>query len=162
MGCEKQNSFTPMNYRIAGIVITLVLVIALYFLNREQVQMRKQTGFEWKRVSVSGYELSSVIHLYNPNLLSSTIKTIDEKIFINGKQIGELNNALAQGIPGRKETSFPVNIRFPKNEIPSFYTDSAGQFQKIEITMKGEIIFENLFGGGKILIDQKDSVDVQL
>ncbi|MES2620528.1 MAG: LEA type 2 family protein, partial [Bacteroidota bacterium] len=120
----------------------------------------EQTDLEWRKISLSAYELSSVIHLQNPNLLSSTIKTIDERFFINGKQIGELSNAIGQGIPGRKETTFPVKVRIPKDEIPSFYLDSIRVPQPIEINIKGEIVFENLFGGGKVLIDQKNTVYV--
>lgn len=157
---KNKNSFTFMNYRIVGLVITVVLLMGLFFFNRKEVEMLKQTNFEWKRITSSAYELSSVIHLHNPNLLSSTIKTIDQRFFINGKQIGELSNAIAQGIPGRKETAFPIKVRIPKSEIPSFYLDSDFVAQQIEIAMKGEIVFENLFGGGKMLIDQKDTVYV--
>jgi LEA14-like dessication related protein len=151
----KNNSFAAMKIRSAGLVITLVLLLVLIFLNREEVQMMKQTDFTWNRISASGYQLSSVIHLNNPNLLSSTIKTINEKLFINGQEVGELDNELNQGIPGRKETSFPVAIRFAKDEVADLNTTG-----KIEIRMKGEIVFDNLFGGGKTLINQKDSVYV--
>jgi LEA14-like dessication related protein len=144
-----------MNIKRGGLLITLVLLLLLIFLNRKEVEMKKQTGFTWNKISASGYQVNSVLNLYNPNLLSSTIKTIDERLFINGNQIGELNNELNQGIAGRKETSFPVAIRFSKDEV-----NSVSANEKVEIVLRGEIVFQNLFGGGTIIINQKDSVYV--
>jgi LEA14-like dessication related protein len=151
----KNNSFATMKIRRVGLVITLVLLLALIFLNREQVELVKQSDFTWAKISTSGYQVSSVMHLNNPNLLSSTIKKINEKLFINGQQVGELDNEIAQGIPGRKLSSFPIAIRFSKDDVSTLYAD-----EKIEIVMKGEIVYENLFGGGTVLINQKDSVYV--
>jgi LEA14-like dessication related protein len=153
----KNNSFVGMKIKRVGLVITLVLLLLLIFLNREELRLMKQTDFTWQKISNSGYQVSSVMHLYNPNLLSSTIKKINERLFINGQQVGELDNQIEQGIPGRKETSFPVAIRFSKEDIAGLNTR-----EKIEIMTRGEIVFENLFGGGTILINRKDSVYVSV
>ena len=144
-----------MNFRRAGVVITVALVLVLFLLNRKDVRLVKHSDFEWRRISSSGFELSSVIHLDNPNLLSTTIKTIRELYFIGEIEIGELNLEINQGIPGRKETVFPVNIRIPQEGIASAPTS-----EKFELQVRGEITFENLTGGGTIIVDEKDLVHV--
>ncbi len=45
------------------------------------------------------------------------VKSIHEEFRINGKVLGILDQEINQGIPGRKESSFPVSIRFGEDEF---------------------------------------------
>ena len=147
-----------MNFRKAGLGITVVIVIALFLLNRKDVTLVKQDSFELHAISATGDEYKSIIHLHNPNLLSSTIKTIKEKYSVNGFQIGELNTELNQGIPGLKETSFPVSIRFSKDDYyKAVHYDTAMQ-EKVDVLIEGEISFQNFTGGGIIKIHQIETI----
>ncbi len=145
-----------MKTRRWPLIFVLAVAAALFFLNRRQVTLSAQDSVELKRISGSGYELSSVLRLYNPNLLSSTIKSIHEKFVINGTPVGELNMELDQGIPGLRESQLPVSARFSREEAQEAFGDSAaGSFA---LTITGEIVFQNLAGGGTIAVQIKDSV----
>ena len=89
---------------------------------------------------------------------SNEIKTIDEKFFISGKQVGVLSYEISLGIPGLKETKFPVSVRFGKEDLPDVFSSGTLANSKTEITVTGEIDFHNLTGEGKITVNEKDSV----
>ncbi len=161
MDVKNKNSFTFMNLRKAGLVITIVLVAALFLLNRKDVTFARQDNFEVQSISATGAEFKSVIHLHNPNLLSSTIKSIDEKFSINGIQIAQLNIELSQGIPGLKETAFPVSVRFIKEDYYKAIRADSIMPENAEVLMEGEINFENLTGAGKIKIHQTETIIVK-
>ena len=148
-----------MNFKGAGIIIAVALAVGIYFLNRENITLNKQDTFSVSSIGGSGYLLKSVLHLNNPNLLSSTIKTISEKYFIEGREVALMNMEINQGIPGRKETSFPVNVRFSKADLQSIFpNDTLTSYIKAEVTVTGEITFQNVVGSGTITVNQKDSV----
>lgn len=147
-----------MNIKRAGLLILIVLFAALFLLNRSDVSLVKQDSFSVTPIGANGYELHSTLHFYNPNLLSSTIKTINESYYINGKSVSIMNQELNQGIPGRKETEFPVAVRYSRADMKQFLPDSSVGLIKVEVTVTGEITFANMFGGGKILVEQTDSI----
>jgi len=148
-----------MNFRKSGLVIAGLLLVALLLLNRKDVQLLSQTEFVATKITASGYELKSVLHLKNPNLLSSTINSINEKLYINDLYVGEFSNEIQEGIPGLKETAFPLNIRFTTDDIKSIFSNDSTLLNiPFRITVKGEITFSNLSGGGKISVNQTDSV----
>lgn len=139
-----------MNFKKTGLIIAAALGVIVFMLNRQKVELTSQTDFEVTKISPKGYEIKWVIHFYNPNLLSSTIQKINEKLYVEGKELGELKLELSQGIPGRKETSFPVSVRFTS-------TDSGLANIPIPVLMKGEISFSNLTGGGAIQVNELDT-----
>ena len=145
-----------MNSKRVGFIIFIILLVALYFLNRKDVTLEAQNSFELQTISPNGVELKSVIHLNNPNLLSSTIKNIHEKFYINGTLVGIIDNEINQGIPGRKVTDFPVDSRFSKDDlnkiVPSDSTTASSNERSIKVSADGEITFQNLVGGGDIKI----------
>ena len=142
-----------------GLAIVGALLVALFFLNRKDVTLVKQDTFSATPIGTSGYLLKSVLHLHNPNLLSSTIKVISEKYFIEGREVALMNMEVSQGIPGMKGTSFPVNIRFSKTDLQKIFPkDTLLTHVKAEVYITGEITFENMMSSGKISVNQKDSV----
>lgn len=152
-----------MNFKRVGILIAVVLAIGIYFLNRAEITLTKQDAFSVTPIGETGYLLKSVLHLNNPNLLSSTIKTITEKYFIEGREVARMNMDISQGIPGLKETSFPVNVRFSKTDLQNIFPDDTViQDIKAQVTVTGEITFQNVVGGGTITVNQKDSVLISL
>ena len=161
MDVKNKNIFTDMNIRRVGILLVLAIVVVLFFLNRNDVILSKQNNFELHAISAAGDEFKSVIHLHNPNLLSSTIKTIDEKFSINGIQIGEFNMELNQGIPGLKETEFPISIRFNKNDYSKAVHADSTLNERTEVLVEGEITFENLSGKGSIKIHRIETIAVK-
>lgn len=144
-----------MNFRRAGLVITILVAVTLLVLNRKQVTLVRQTDFVLKKITTNGYELSWIITMHNPNLLSSTIQKINEKVIVDGTELSELHLELSQGIPGTKETSFPVSIRFENTDV-TFDTLS------FPILLKGEISFSNLTGGGVIRVNESDTVHLYI
>jgi len=140
-----------MKIRSLSYIIILLLFVALYFLNRKQVELVAEDNINLNRIGSSGYELRANIRLKNPNLLSSTIKSFHENIFVNGIEVGILDNELNQGIPGLKETAFPISVRFSKDEFAGAI--SADSTKPASVHIKGEIVFQNLFGGGTIKVD---------
>ncbi len=152
-----------MKIKRVGLVMAVVLGVVLFFLNRSDVTLTKQDTFSVTPIGNTGYQLKSVLHLHNPNLLSSTIKTISEKFYIEGREVAILNTEISQGIPGLKETTFPVTVRFSKADLLRiFLNDSLLTNFKAEINIIGEITFENLMSSGKIPVNQKDSVIISV
>lgn len=156
---KNKNTFTYMNPKRIGLLIFIVLAAAVLWLNRKDVVLHSQNEFKLVKISTTGYELQSVIHLQNPNFLSATIKTIQEDFYINGIKVGELSSEINQGIPGWKETSFPVSIRFTSEDWERIFPDSHVP-AKAEVTVKGEINFQNLTGSGKITVNIKNSLSI--
>lgn len=139
-----------------GILIALVLLGVLLLFNRRQVQLTAQDSLQLYSLGGNGYGLKSVIHLNNPNLLSSTINNINQKFYVDGVYAGELKINLEQGIPGRKITDLPVEIRLTADEGTALYTAiKTGNKHKVNIT--GEINFHNLTGSGKIAVDIQEA-----
>lgn len=150
-----------MNFRRAGVLMAIALGIVLFFLNRKDVTLVKQDSFELHAISATGDQYSSIIHLKNPNLLSSTIKTIHEKYSINGVTIAVFTMEINQGIPGLKETEFPINVRFSKEDYANaVHTDSI-ILSDIQVLIDGEITFENLASKGEIKIHQTETIGVR-
>ncbi|MDB5282603.1 MAG: hypothetical protein JWO06_1678 [Bacteroidota bacterium] len=142
-----------MKFKKAGFVVAGILLLILAFFNRKDIELTKQDQISIKPISQSGYELSSVIHLHNPNLLSSTIKTVNENFYINGQSIGAFKMDLSQGVAGMKDSEFPITIRFTKDDYSKgLMRDSTNA--SITLRMDGEIDFQNLLSGGKIKIQQ--------
>ena len=138
-----------MNFKRAGLLIAIILGLIVFMLNRSDVTLQSQDQFELHSLSANGVQLQSIIHLNNPNLLSATIKRMHEDFSINGVLLGTLDNDIGQGIPGRKETGFPVTIRFTKDDYQRAV--SAGASKTIDV--KGEIIFQHVSGGGTIKVN---------
>ncbi len=150
-----------MNKRRIGLVIFVVLAAAVVLLNRKDVILTSGGNFKLLKITSEGYELQSVIRIQNPNWLSSTIKSVHENFYISGKSVGEVNLELNQGIPGRKETSFPLSIRFTTADMVKIFVSDSTLPDKALVSATGEIIFQNLSGGGKITLDEKDSIGIQ-
>ncbi len=149
-----------MNIRRFTIVFMLVLLGILFLLNRKDVTLTKQDGFEVSSIGNEGYLLKSVIHLHNPNLLSSTVKTVSESFYLNGNKIAILNMELNQGIAGMKDAEFPITVRFGRADIETLLTDTLLHTIKTGINVKGEIQFQNLFNSGSIAVEQQDFVTI--
>ncbi len=147
-----------MNFRKLGFVIIGVILVVLYFLNKKDVELNPQLTLQLHNLSTSGGELQAIIRLNNPNLLSSTIKSIHEKFYLNGVVIGIVDNELNQGIPGLKETAFPTSIRFRNSDYQQALTLDSAHTGKAVITVDGEILFQNLFTSGKINVHQSAPV----
>ena len=139
----------------------LVLVAVLFAFNRKDVELVKQDKFELLPISATGDEYKSFIHLNNPNLLSSTIKTIHEKYSVNGITIAVFNMELNQGIPGLKETGFPVSVRFTKDDYSNAVHADSTMHEKVDVVIEGEIAFENLFSKGTIKVHQTETIAVR-
>ncbi len=68
---------------------------------------------------------------------------------------------LKKGIPGIKESSFPVNVRFSKTDLQRIFgTDTLNATQKAQLQVLGEISFKNMMNSGKITVNQKDSISL--
>lgn len=148
-----------MKFKRVGILIAIVLAIIIYLFNRADIELTKQDTFSVAPIGETGYLLKSELHLNNPNLLSSTIITITEKYFIAGREVARMSMEINQGIPGRKETSFPISVRFNKADVQAIFpNDTILTNVKCEVTVTGEITFQNVVGGGTITVNQKDSV----
>ena len=149
----------PMNSpRKAGLIIIGVILIALYFFNRKDVELSPELPLRMHSLSASGGELQAVIRLKNPNLLSSTIKTIHEKFYLNGVLLGIIDNQIDQGIPGLKETEFPTSIRFRDADFQNAVALDSLHTNPVVLTVDGEILFQNLFTSGKIIVHQSAPV----
>jgi LEA14-like dessication related protein len=142
-----------MNKRITGVLIVLVLLGVVFLLNRKDVNLVKQDNAELQPLSTSGSELKSVIHFYNPNFLSVTINRIHERFFVNGTQIGELDVLINQGIAGRKESEFPVSIRFSKDDYNGIIAGDSLTKHPVVI-VEGEITSQNFTNEKKIAVHQ--------
>ena len=135
-----------------------VLLVALYFLNRKDIELNPQLPLQVHTISASGGELQAVIKLNNPNLLSSTIKTIHERFTLNGMVLGIIDNELNQGIPGLKETEFPTSIRFSSIDYQKALSLDSLHSDHPVLTVDGEIEYQNLFKSGKIMVHQSAPV----
>lgn len=154
---KNENTFALMNWKRAGWIVAIIIFAAVYFLNRNDIQFIRQDSFKLIPIAESGLELSSIIHLYNPNLLSSTIKRIHEQFLINGIVVGELDNEINQGIPGRKETEFPVSIRFSKEDYEKIMATIPIK-DSIIVTITGEIVYNSFTSSGDVKVNQAYSI----
>lgn len=147
-----------MNRKTGGFIIVGILLVALYFLNRKDVEVVAMKPFKLHIISASGGELQGVIVLKNPNLLSSTIKSIHEKFYLNGISLGIIENDINQGIPGLKETEFPVSVRFMNVDYQKGLDADTNHNLDTIITVTGEIEFQNLFKSGKAEVQQQNII----
>ena len=143
-----------MNLRTGGLLIVGILLIALYFLNKKDVEVLSMKPFKVRSISTKGGELQGVLVLNNPNLLSSTIKGVHEKFYLNGILLGILENDLNQGIPGLKETEFPISIRFSNADYQKGLDVDANHNLDTIITVTGEVEYQNLFKSGSAKVEQ--------
>jgi len=150
-----------MNYRKIGLAGFLILLVALFLLNRKDVALVKQDSFSLLPISATGTEYKSVIHLNNPNLLSATIKTIDEKYFVNGVELAVLSIELNQGIPGLKETSFPIGVRFAKEDYYKAAHIDSSVPEAINVVIDGKITYSTLAGEGEIPVHLVETLTVR-
>jgi|GEM_PF-1866408 len=134
-----------MNKKLGGILVTALLVIGVMLLNRREVIFVGQNNFVLKKISSTGYELQSLIILKNNNLLSSTIQNLDEKFYLNDTLISIMHMELQQGIPGIKETTFPIMVRFNM--------DSLNEFDAHSIRAEGNADYKNFTGGGNMKLN---------
>jgi hypothetical protein len=135
-----------MKNKKAAIAIFVIPLVLIILLDNKSVTLTAEKDIK-----------QSTLVLNNPNLLSSTIKSIHEKFYVNGVSVGIVDNELNQGIPGRKDSEFPLNIRFPRaalNFVPP--ADSM-----VTIKTEGEVDYTNLVGKGQIIIGSKASVHLQ-
>ena len=124
--------------------------------NKHPVTLRPSDNFELGKMG-GGYELKSTLRLHNPNLLSSTIENIYQEYRINGTLVGILDMGLEQGIPGRKETEFPIGLRFTDKDLVRIMAlDSAAKEVQVKVT--GEVVFSNFIGGGTVKVDETHPV----
>ena len=147
-----------MNFRKAGMVIFGLLLVGLYIFNRKELELRPQQPVQIHTIGTNGGEIQAVITLNNPNLLSSTVKTIHEKFSCNGVLLGIMDNEINQGIPGLKETEFPVSVRFGLADYQKALALDSMHAGKPTITLSGDIQFQNLFSSGKIEVHQTTTV----
>ncbi len=147
-----------MKKRIGGVLLLVILFLGIVLLNRKGVQLQSQHGSQLRRLSASGYELVTVADFNNPNLLSSTLISLHEKFYINGKSVGILHMEPEQGIPGRKVTSFPVSLRIPASDLEHVLADSSVPI--VLLNIEGEIAYRNFTGGGKMNVQISDSVRI--
>ena len=143
-----------MNRRYIGLIVVGVIVVVLYFLNRKDVEVVSMQPFKMHSISASGGELQGVILLKNPNLLSSTIKSIHEKFYLNGILLGILENDISQGIPGLKESEFPISIRFSNTDYQKALSIDTTHHSDSVIMVTGDIEFQNLFNSNKAEVKQ--------
>ncbi len=146
-----------MNKRYLGLAFIIILFLALVLLNRRDVKLQIESP-EIVPLGNSGYELRIQHTFENPNLLSSTIVSIDEEIFVNGIAAGQINLQPEQGIPGLKNTTLPVMLRFSKDKVD---LSMCGNGQKVLLDLSGKIVYRNLTGGGNIDVNFSDSVLVK-
>jgi LEA14-like dessication related protein len=150
-----------MKRRGVGILIAILLGLGLVLLNRKDLELVTQNKFLVRKISASGYELQSYITINNPNLLSSTIETIEEEYRINGHVVSIMKMQLDQGIPGRKETTFPVNVRFDTETFKAAFpadTVLTGFNKTVDVT--GKVTYHNFTGGGTLEIKIQDELNL--
>lgn len=136
-----------MSKKRLGLIGFIVIFAAAWYFNRKGPELRAQDEIQLKPIGSTGIELNSTIHLYNPNLLSVTIGRVHERFYIKGKLMGELDAQLSQGIPGLKETEFPVNIRFEKELLDKAMARDSGS-NTIQVAIDGEITYEHFVSSG--------------
>lgn len=148
-----------MKQKGIGILIAALLGLGLVLLNRSNLQLTAQDNFLIRKISASGYELQSTIRIYNPNLLSSTIESIEEEFRINGQVVSILKMQPQQGIPGRKETLLPVMVRMDTETFnKAFPNDSIAGTEPVQVTVTGEIEYKNFTGGGRLPVSGSASI----
>ncbi|MCW5909298.1 MAG: LEA type 2 family protein [Chitinophagales bacterium] len=156
---KNTSTFARMFKGGTGILIVALLGLGLIMLNRNPLQLQAQSGFALHRISASGYELQSTITIYNPNILSSTIENLHEEFRLNGELVSIIKQQPMQGIPGRKETSFPVSIRFDEEAFARIVAaDSLFDGNTLNLNVTGEITYHNFTGGGSIVVDFDETV----
>ncbi len=143
--------------RIYGILIVLALVAGLWFFNRSEITLTTQDNFELLPIGTNGWELKSVLHINNPNMLSVTVNTIREQFYINGTPVGQLDMGVNRGIPGHKETELPVSIRFTVEALAALIADTMVGPTPIKVT--GTISYNKLVGEGQLEVSQSGKLN---
>lgn len=151
---KNPSTFACMFKRITGILIVVLLGLGLAMLNRHPLQLQGQHHFVLHRISASGYEIQSTITIYNPNFLSSTIHSLREEFRLNGQLVSVIKQQLTQGIPGRKETSFPISVRLDEETFTrAAAADSTFNGSLMNLNVSGEITYTNFTGGGSMVVN---------
>ncbi len=140
-----------------GIGIVIVLAFVLFLFNRGEVTVVKQNELHLQPLGNSGYQLNSTLHLSNPNLLSSTIVNLHEEVKLNGVTVAILTQELNQGIPGRKETTFPLSVRFTNADWQAAVKDSVVP-AALPVTISGTLTYHNVMSSGSTNILFTDTI----
>lgn len=152
-----------MKFKGTGILVAALVGLFVVVLNRKELRMVDRPTFTLVPIGSSGFELQSVIRLYNPNFLSSTVQVIHEDFRLNGHLIGVLKMQINQGIPGQKNTEFPLTIRFDKEAFYKvFPQDTLIENSPVEVYAQGDITYRNFTGGGELKVNAKDTILVNI
>lgn len=146
-----------MKKRLWGIGIVVVLAFVLFLFNRGEVQVVKQDNLQLQALGSSGYQLNSTLRLHNPNFLSSTLVTLHEEYKLNNVTVAILNQELNQGIPGLKESAFPLSIRFTTADLQAAVKDSIFP-ASLPLTIAGKLEYHNVMNSGTANIFFVDTV----
>lgn len=149
-----------MKRRGVGILIAILLGLGLVVLNRKDLELVTQDKFLVRKISASGYELQSYITINNPNLLSSTIEVIEEEYRINGHVVSIMKIQLDQGIPGLKETGFPITVRFDSETFKAAFPSDSLFANAKTVDVTGKITYHNFTGGGTLEIKIQDELNI--
>lgn len=149
-----------MNLRHIGLAVAGIILVVLLLLNRKDIQPTKQTNWHLQRVTNETFDIKSDLSIYNPNLLSSTIKVVREKIFVNGIAVGNFYNELEQGISGRNETTFPISVRISKQDLNRALGIKGIVTKKAPVSVRTEIKFSNFSGSGSVQITLNDTLSI--
>lgn len=146
-----------MKKRLWGIGIVILLAFILFLFNRGEVNVVKQNDLHIQPLGNSGYELSSVLRLDNPNLLSSTLVSLHEEFKLNNVTVAIITQELNQGIPGRKETALPLSIRFTTADMQAAVNDSVLP-KSLPLTITGKLEYHNVMSSGTANILFTDTI----
>jgi hypothetical protein len=79
--------------------------------------LRAVSNTQIKAIGATGAELSATLVFHNPNRISTQLGKLDVDIWLGETQIGSLHEAFTANISKGEDYSYPINIRFAKDEV---------------------------------------------
>jgi hypothetical protein len=138
---------------LTGVLIVGVLLAGMFLLNRKPAEFEGVRALRVTQLSANLYEVSWESGFYNPNWLSTTFEDIDLQIWIDNNPEGEVKQHIGQGIPSRKSTYFPMNVRLTGDEYARLKVTNSTEF-----TFTGKALFSTFGSKKEIEINKTETL----
>lgn len=101
-------------------LIWLIVIVTTTYSCKDASQspeFRKVANVRVAKVSGKEAVLNGDAFFYNPNKASMLLRKVEIDVFMDGKRIGVINQALKTKIPGQAEFKVPVDATFDVGDI---------------------------------------------
>lgn len=84
---------------------------------KEAPVFKRVSNIQVTKVSGKEASLKADAYFFNPNDVSMTLRKVDVKVFIDGKDVGDINQELKTKVPASAEFKVPVDAKVRLDQL---------------------------------------------